>query len=290
MAGNITYSRSGSRADRFRSWFIRTLVGVRADLSFALVDAVIVAASYTTAVSLRLLDQRIGDPETYTAGLALFLPVAVVVHLLANMGFGAYGHVWQYASISEAKRVVGASVVASILLLAGVLVTREAGGVQGPIPLSSMVLAGLMAVAGMGLVRFRSRLFSFKRYGSLSFVDRVLVVGAEGDAARVIRGFESGESQVEIVGRVALDAVENQRRVAGMETIGVLGDLPRLVEENDVDSVVVAADGSDVLPRRVVDLLLNVDVGLRIVPMVDSIMNGSSPAVDVRDLELSDLL
>ncbi len=290
MAGNIPLARSTTRTERARSWLLRSLVGVRADLTFAVVDGFIVAASYASAVALRLLDQRIGDPETYTVGLAYVIPVAVAVHLLANVAFGAYGHVWEFASVSEAKRVVFASVAAGSLLVGSILTARQFFDVTGPIPLTAAMLGVLMSVAGMGLVRFRSRLFSFKRYGALSFQDRVLVVGRDADAAGVLRSLATADNPVDVVGLVAVGPFETSRRIAGVSTVGVLDQLPALVEEYDIDGVLVVADASDTLARRVVDLCLNVDVRLRIVPLLDTIMNGSSAARDVRDLELTDLL
>jgi FlaA1/EpsC-like NDP-sugar epimerase len=274
---------------RVRSWILRALVGVRADFSFALVDGFIVAVSYSLAVSLRLLDQRIGDPETYSIGLAYVLPLAIVVHVLANVSFGAYGHVWEFASISEAKRVVVASIVSGAFLIGSMMIARWFG-VRGPIPLTSAALGVLLSVAGMGLVRFRSRLFSFKRVDSLNLVDRVLIVGANSDAAGVLRSLESLNTPIEVVGLVTVGPFEPARKIAGAPTIGAIDRLAELVESHGVDAVLVASGASDELARRVVDLCLNVDVRLRIVPVMDAIMNGAAPARDIRDLELIDLL
>lgn len=290
MAGNISYPRPDSLQEWIRSWFIRALVGVRADLSFAVVDGLIVAGSYTLAVSLRLLDQRIGDPETYSVALIYVLPAAILVHVLANMLFGAYGHVWEFASISEAKRVILASIAAGVVLVGSTLLARRLFGVLGPIPLTSAFLGLLISVAGMGLVRFRSRLFSFKRYGSPDDVDRVLIVGESSDAAEVLHSLEKMATRIEIVGVVAVGSYETARRIAGAPTVGTLDHLPSLVEEKQVDAVIVAGGASDELARRVVDLCLNIDVRLRVVPVMDSLMNGSSPSRDIRDLELNDLL
>ena len=98
----------------------RTAAHVRADISFAVIDAILVVLAYSSALGLRLL-----DPETarlraeFTESLVVLLPLIILVHLATNVVFGAYGHVWEYASVAEAKRVVLAAATAIGILLLG---------------------------------------------------------------------------------------------------------------------------------------------------------------------------
>lgn len=66
----------------------------RLDLSFAALDAVLVTCAYLLVLMLRF-DGTV-PPEWWT-GFRVFLPVAVLVHLLCNRVMGLYGRVWQHA-------------------------------------------------------------------------------------------------------------------------------------------------------------------------------------------------
>ena len=136
---------------------------LRADLAFALIDAVIIVFAYTAALVLRFIDIQSISPKWWQ-GFLIVLPIVLVVHLTANLIFGAYGHVWEFASVEEAMRLVAAAVSSAGLLLIGLLVYRSAtGGSDGLVPVMVLVVGAGLTLGGMGAVRFRSRLFSFKR-------------------------------------------------------------------------------------------------------------------------------
>ena len=82
---------------------------LRADLAFALIDAVIVVFAYTAALVLRFIDIQ-SISSKWWQGFLIVLPIVLVVHLTANLIFGAYGHVWEFASVEEAMRLVAAAV------------------------------------------------------------------------------------------------------------------------------------------------------------------------------------
>jgi uncharacterized membrane protein len=69
--------------------------------------------------------------------------------------------VWEHASIAEAFRVALANVAAAATLLFISYLAQASETLI--IPYSVIVLGGLLSLFGMGLVRFRSRLFSFRR-------------------------------------------------------------------------------------------------------------------------------
>ena len=270
----------GGRA-RLQSRIAGSLAQFRADISFAVVDAILIALSYMTALALRSLDG--GLPAVWWPRVLNAIPIIVGVHLVSNIVMGAYGHVWEYASIAEARRVIAATFWASLTLILGTF----ALGIR-PVPLSVLTAGALITLACLGVVRFRSRLFSFHRTLDVDARDRVLILGTGHQAADVARNATVGPHAVNVVGFVSPLAVPSVRRLAGLPVLGLLEEIASLVREFKIDQVVVASDGAATLAKQLVDLCVDVDVQLRIVPDLDEVLRGGGP--DIRDLQLDDLL
>jgi FlaA1/EpsC-like NDP-sugar epimerase len=261
---------------------------VRADIAFAFIDVFIIIGAYTIALAIRLLDPfGVENPQRYFRDFAKVIPLIIVVHIVANMIAGAYGHVWEFASTDEAMKVVIANTGAGILLL-GVSYYLKITASELVLPVAVVVIGAFLTLAGMGLVRFRSRLFSFRKTGGGS---RILVVGTGRDAAVFARQVPELTANGVAVGFVSEGhaAPESARRLAGLPILGHLGQVAELVGEHDINEVVVV--GTDpVRTREVVDRCLEVDVRLRILPAAGDVMVDRSAAVDVRDIKVEDLL
>ncbi len=261
----------------------RLLAQVRADASFAVVDAMLIVLSYMTILGVRSLDGEV--PAFWWSRVLSVLPVIVVVHLVSNVATGAYGHVWEYASIGEAKRVIAAGFWASTILILGTLALGSR-----PVPLSVLTAGGLLSLCCLGAVRFRSRLFSFHRSLKLESRDRALILGVDRRAADVARNAWWESHAVNVVGFVSPDSKPGVRRLAGLPILGELDSVASLVTDLGIDQVIVVSEGASALARRLVDLCVDVDVRLRIVPDLDEVMIGRLGGPDIRDLELDDLL
>ncbi|HEX2369037.1 MAG TPA: nucleoside-diphosphate sugar epimerase/dehydratase [Acidimicrobiia bacterium] len=287
----------------------RTAAHVRADISFAVIDAILVVLAYSSALGLRLL-----DPETarlraeFTESLVVLLPLIILVHLATNIVFGAYGHVWEYASVAEAKRVVLAAATAIAVLLLGLVtytlidpgVAPAPAGTSGrpaeaiaepwlrPIPVAVVVTGGLITLFAMGLVRFRSRLFSFKRNPAGTRGERAIIVGTGRAAVEVARSLTSATGG-EVEGFVTDSSYEPSRRLVGLPVLGTINDLAELVDELEVDQVIVA-EGGERMARKVLDACLYNSAHLRIVPELGTVLAGGPTTRDIRDLEITDLL
>jgi FlaA1/EpsC-like NDP-sugar epimerase len=260
---------------------------VRADIAFAFIDVFIIIGAYSIALAVRMLDPGIQDARMYVTDLAKALPIIILIHVMANVIAGAYGHVWEHASTDEAMKVVMANAAAGCLVLA---VSYLLKFTPDPIviPATVVVMGAFLTLAGMGLCRFRSRLFSFRKTGGGS---RILVVGTGRDAAVFARQVPDLTANGVAVGFVSEGhaAPETARRLAGLPVLGHLGQVAELVQEHDINEVVVV--GTDpVRTREVVDRCLEVDVRLRILPAAGDVMLDRSAAVDVRDIKVEDLL
>jgi FlaA1/EpsC-like NDP-sugar epimerase len=76
---------------------------------------VVVIVAYTALLLLRF---ELDVPSAYWRRFGVFLAIAIVVHLVTNRLWGAYGQVWRHASIREARALLFAGASSAVLLLA----------------------------------------------------------------------------------------------------------------------------------------------------------------------------
>ncbi len=270
--------------------FARAMASLRADVAFAAVDALLVAAAYSAALILRFVDSGVGVPGVWWDDFRWVLPIIIAVHLLTNVIWGTYGHVWEHASIAEATRIVLASAMAVLAMTTGLLIARIGFGADGIIPFSSLAFGALLTVMLMGAVRFRARLFAFHKTGiQLETRRRVIIVGVGRLAANLARELESNPTFA-VVGFVTSTPQPTDRRLAGLPILGFVEQVPTIIERHHIDEVIVATTDGTHIVRRLVDLCLAVDVRLRILHDIESMISHDTNVQDVRDLEPNDLL
>ncbi len=278
-----------------QKWGIRVahrLSTVRADFSLAVIEAGLIAVAYAAALGIRSLDPTETVPATWWSRLAIALPLIMLVHLGANVVFGNYGHVWRYASIEEAVRVVAAAMSAGVVMIALAGLYQRFFSPTTLVPLSVLVMGAFLSLAGMGGLRFWSRLFSKQRMNEMDHDrHRALVVGVGADAVRVARHRSDSTANLRIVGFVDTSSDPDMSRVlAGFPILGGVDDVPELVSKFDIHQVIIASNDADEIGRKLVDLCIGVEVRLRILPAIDSVLDGRAASRDIRDLELTDLL
>ena len=280
----------GGVSDRpWRTRLAQSMASLRSDSVFAAVDAITVAIAYAAAMVLRFM-----DVETVASGwwrsFFVLLPVIVGTHLVANLLVGAYGHVWELASVEEAMRLVAAAFAAGTLLAGGVYSIALVTGGARLMPISVIVLGSTLALGGMGAMRFRTRMFSFNRSNGLPAFAPTIVVGTGRAAAELARSGIRGQHPMQVLGFVSSNGYHTQKRIAGLPVLGQLRDLPAIIETHGAEQVVIEERLDDDAIRDLVDRSIEIDVRLRIVPQLEDVLGSDGRLTDMRDLELTDLL
>jgi FlaA1/EpsC-like NDP-sugar epimerase len=263
---------------------------VRRDIPLGILDVAVIFVGYLVTLVLRFDGQV---PPKYWDQFREFIPVVIVLHLLANYLFGLYGQMWRYASVQEARRVLLAGLCASSLILGATLMVSE--GIR-PLPLGVVLFGGIVSVMGFGALRFQSRLFALRRRSvdpiGQGGLHRVLLIGA-GDAGAAILVDINRNPQI---GLVPVGIVDDDPRKLGLVMHGarVLGphrSIPDLVERLGVDEVLMAIpSATSEFVRDVVALCEEADVLLRVLPSVREVVGGRVTVRDIRDLRIEDLL
>lgn len=271
---------------RKRPFAAKVARGVRRNLPLMALDLAAVMASYLMALALRFEG---AVPAAYWRNFWVFVPFAIFSYLYLNWAFGLYGEIWRYASVREARRVVvSGGIAASFLIVASEIF----GGGGRVLPLSVTTLGAAFSLLGLGAIRFQSRLFALRRRTSADERTRILLVGAGGGGAMVLRDIlRHPELGMEPVAVVDDDPRKVGRSLLGVPVLGTRAAVPSLVERLDVDQVLVAIPtATGELVREVVALVEHADVDVRVLPSVREIVNNRVTVRDIRDVRLEDLL
>jgi FlaA1/EpsC-like NDP-sugar epimerase len=249
----------------------------------AIVDASIVVVVYTALLLLRF---ELDVPTHYWRRFGIFLAIAVVVHLVANRLWGAYGQMWRHASVREARALLLAGATSGVVLLAA-FVWRE-----DRVPISVVVVGPVVATIFMGAARFQYRLFAFRRSSSRPPGLHVAVVGAGSAGSAVIREMQSNDR----IGMTPVVLVDDDTRIRGRSLHGVrvaggIDELARVIDEFDVHQVLVAMGSPPVkVATKVAEEAAAAGVPVKVLPDMADMIHDRISVREARDLAIDDLL
>jgi FlaA1/EpsC-like NDP-sugar epimerase len=264
----------------------RVVALVRRDVPLVLLDIAVAVVAYLIPLVLRF-EGRV--PGVYWGNFWRFMPLVAAVHLGANLVFRLYGHMWRYASVEEARRVIGAATTAGIAVI---ILGELGGGNTRVLPLSVLVFGAFLALLGFGAIRFQSRLFAFRRRTDAPEPKRVLVAGAGDAGEMVIKDIVRNPAMgLHPIGIVDDDRRKRGRSLHGVRVLGTCGDIPDLVAKLAIDQVILAIPSAT--GKLIGDVMASceqVDVVLKVLPSVRDIVGGRVSVRDVRDLRIDDFL
>jgi FlaA1/EpsC-like NDP-sugar epimerase len=268
---------------------VRVASRFRRDIPLGILDVAVVFVSYLVTLVLRFDG---GVPDKYWNNFRWFIPIVILLHVLANYLFGLYGQMWRYASVQEARRVLLAGLTATVFILGAAWATS---GVR-PLPLSVVLFGGTLSIMGFGALRFQSRLFALRRRSvdaaGVAGLRRVLVIGAGDAGAAILVDINRNPS----IGLVPVGIVDDDPRKIGLlmhgaRVLGARSAIPDLVARLNVDEVLLAIpSATSEFVRDVAAQCEGADVPLRVLPSVREVVGGHVSVRDIRDLRIEDLL
>ena len=256
-------------------------VQVRSDLVVVVLDLLLTYCAFTAMLVLRF-DGAV--PKSFWLSFRTFLPIALLLVVATNTALGLYGKLWRHASMYEARRLV----LSGLIIGSGLLLVEF---VERQMPFSVVFSGTVVATFLMALVRFQSRLFSFRRSSEQPGM-RVVVIGA-GDAgaslvADMLRSPRAGFRPVAVIDD---DRAHQGRSFMGIDVLGGIDDLPEVVAATGAHLAVFAmTNAPQATIRRAAGAAEAADVALKIVPGMSTAMRGGASLRDVRDLRIEDLL
>lgn len=221
-------------------------------------------------------------------GVFLALVLALELQLFGGLLAGLYLGRWRFGSFEEVGHLVGA--VAAVTL---VLTALDRWALDHAVPVSSALIAGVLALVSMAGARYAWRLWiEHKSRPRPADSRRVIVFGAG----------EAGEQIVTAMLRTAgggycpIALLDDDPQLAnlsirGVRVEGTRQELPFVARRHDADSLLIAipSAGSG-LVREVSAAAKRVGLAVRVLPSVEELVTGSVGVDQIREPTERDLL
>ena len=255
-------------------------------------DLISVCAAYIMALWLRFDGLFNGIPKRflkpYSDSIFIYAVCAVVIFLFFRM----YNSMWRYASISDLGRVLTASLLASALYSAAmVLFARR-------MPVSYHLIGAVLQFIFLIAIRFAYRLFTGIQNNRLDRIrgknagTRVMLIGA-GSAGQLILKDMSQAREIRDKVVCIIDDNQNKwhRYLNGIPIIGGRDEIMRAVEEYRVDEIFLAIPGATVQQKRdILAICSETGCKLKQLPGMYQLVNGEVTVNSMKEVSVEDLL
>ena len=251
---------------------------IRSRLVFTLLDVICIIGGYSFAEVTYFRDKA---PAHYWRDFVAFLAIALVVTLVANHVFGLYGRMWRHAGAEEARQLVLSAAVVVCVLVA--LYPLGNGLMFEHVPITVIAVGCMFSTAGMGVLRFHSRLFAWQR-GSRRVGLRVAVVGSRDAGAAAIREMlRSPGAGLVPVAVFDDDIGSHGLSMLGVPVVGSIDDIPEAASRYTLQQVLLAIPSPPPeLVERVLQACESAGVTMKVLPGVSNLVNGTGPMASLR--------
>ena len=254
-------------------------------------DIALTIVSVLGSFALRL---DVGQLPFYFPAVVLMTAIALVVKIPVYFFFGLYRRLWIYASTGELRLITIAVTTASVLTSGVMAILIVTGNVLPGMPRSALGIDWLFSLVLIGGSRFALRILAEQSMvsGANGKGKRALIIGAGDAGALVVRELQkSSPLNLTPVGFLDDDPAKLKHTIHGVTVIGVVDDLPSIIELHRIDQVIIAIPSA---PGKLVRLVNNVcrikGIPSRTMPGIYELIGGKVSVNRLREVEITDLL
>ena len=229
-----------------------------------------------------------------TSKFVLQLPVVFVVALVSFLMIGSYKGVIRHTGIRDSINVILASFLIFGVLIAIVILNHQFKYLTDfTIPKSIIAIHFLLNVFTLIVIRFLYKeLYTLLISGFSSIEKRVLIYGA-GEAGMLLHSLlkDDKTNRVQIVGFVDDDKRKVGNKLNGIRIYNSNKINKFFVEKKNIDEVILAIQ--NIKPSKlieIVDTLSKLPLEVKIVPPVQTWINGDLQAKQIKSVKIEDLL
>ena len=251
------------------------------------IDLCIWTLAAPLAFVLRLGSDKLSD---YLLTILIYTAIGLVIKALLLGYFKFHLRIWHSVSLIDLQHLAkGVAVGGVVMLVVGSLLPT-----QPLLPRSVPIISTALALIGMVAVRVLARSYydaDRNKHGE-GIKKRTLIVGA-GEAGIMIAKemLNNAAAGFVPVGFLDDDAGKHGRLLLGLPIAGSLSALPEVAKQLDVEEVVIAMPSvQGTLVRQLTSAAREAHLRYRILPSLSEILQGQDAILQLRDVNVEDLL
>lgn len=224
----------------------------------------------------------------HPAGTLIVCAVAVGAQLAVGYSFALYRGRYSFGSFEEAKLLVVVTVIVAAIVQILLLVAGPSIGV----PRSVGMIAFPFACLIMAAFRYLKRMYQESSSKPGAAAQHVVIYGAGQSGTFIIqRMMQDPDSEYVPVGIIDDDPAKKHLRISSVPVLGTLTEATDVLAHARSSILLVAMSNADSrLMQRVADRVAGTGTRVMTVPPLRSMLTGSGTRVDIRDVNLEDLI
>ncbi len=221
------------------------------------------------------------------SGTIQFVLVALILHGFTFWAFGCYRGIWRFASIPDLLRLMKAVVSGAV---ATTVVCFMIGRLEN-VPRSVLVLYPVLLIGVLSATRISYRALMDRSFRfNVESGSRALLVGAGWAGEMLVRDMERHHQFVPVA-FVDDNPAKQGQEVRGVRVRGSVNDIPRLLEELTIETVLITMpSASRKALDRVVQMCAERGVKCRTLPALVELADGRIEVSRLRPVTVEDLL
>lgn len=225
-------------------------------------------------------------PSDQVVTFLLILPLAVASRIFVFHRFGMYKNILKYVGILDLVKIIQATSVSSILIIAVLFFF----GIHGQ-SRSVFLMDWIICILLIGGSRLIIRLINESSSLDNKLKKNILIFGAGDVGEMLLRELNrSSRDRYNVVGFIDDDKEKHGLTLHGIPVLGGRGLIPQMVELFRIDEVFIAlaiVPANDI--KSIINYCKKANVRHKIVPAVSNSLNGDIYLSKLRNVEITDL-
>lgn len=253
------------------------------------IDVVIISFSFILSYLIRFnltLDFDISK-------LFIQLPIVAFIALLSFLMTGSYKGVVRHTGVRDVYNIFNAICLSSILSIFMVIVNRQFLIMDDfTIPLSIIIIHSLIGFIGLTASRYIFKTMYYNVVKKFKITKNVLIYGAGESGILTFNALTSHpSSNARVVGYIDDDLKKVGKSINGTTVFGRDQLTPYFIAQKEVSEIIVSIhDIHSNKLRLLVEGLVELQVLVKIVPPVESWINGELKVSQIKQVQIEDLL
>jgi len=262
-------------------------IKTRKKIVLLIIDLLMINFSFLLSFYFRFLFEI---PKKFLENYSNNFIIISLIYILAFYFFGIYESLWNYAGSDEFLLIWAASVSGGIAVEAYNLVYGNL--IPSSVIALSAILVSLFVLISRVAIRTNRRLTKLLENKQNCTGTRVMIVGA-GSGGSLVLDELLNSKEINMIPVCFVDDSKSKlgMSISGIKVMGTRHDIPKLVKENDIETIIIAIptlSGTD--RAEITNICKNTGCKLKIMPGIYELLKGDVTVKEIRAVKIEDLL